>query len=155
MAWRNAAWWLFYSFAAVVLQAMLPGLDFFLPGFLLAVQEQRPIQTACVGVWFTVLQEGMGSMAFGGIALLFALAVIFFYSGCQLFQGRNFLFVILLGAVLASARYCLFPLLCSLQDFPFRSEVLIDECLFQFFVTPFVWWGASSLRSAMQNESGK
>ncbi len=156
MLWRNAAWWLIYSFAAVAMQAVFSGLDFFLPGFLLALQEQRPVQSLFVGLWFIVLQEGMGSLAFGGIALMYVLTVIFFYSGCQLFQGRNFLFVVLLGAVLAAIRYVLFPVLCRLQDFPVRMDVLFNECLFQVFLTPFAWWGARSLRgSSVNHEAGE
>ncbi len=153
--WRNTAWWLLYSFAAVAMQAVFPGLDFFLPGFLLALQEQRPVQTLCVGAWFIMLQEGMGSLAFGGTALMYAMAVIFFYSGCQLFQGRNLLFVILLGAVLAAMRYAFFPLLCRLQDFTVRMDVLFNECLLQVFLTPFAWWGASSLRGSVKHEAGE
>ncbi len=153
--WRNAAWWILYSFAAIVLEALLPGLDFFLPGLLIAVQERRPLQTLCVGAWFIVIQEGMGSLAFGGTAIMFALTVIFFYSGVQLFQGRNFLFVFLLGIALSAIRYILYPLLCRLQDFPVSMDVLLNECIFQIFVTPFIWWGASSLRIAEKHEAGE
>ncbi len=155
MLWRNVAWWLLYSFSAAAMQAVFPGLDFFLPGFLLALQEQRPIQSLCVGIWFILLQEGMGSLAFGGTALMYALTVIFFYSGCQFFQGRNFLFVVLLGAILAAIRYVLFPLLCRLQDFPVRMDMLFNECLLQVFLTPFAWWGARSLRGSVKHEAGE
>ena len=153
MNWRNAVWWILYSMLAIALQSLLPGLDFLLPGFLVSVQERQPVQTACVGIWFVLLQEGMGNLAFGGVVLTFIVTIIFFYSGCTLFQGRNFLFVSLIGILLSAFRYVLFTLLCRLQEFPVNADVLLDECLFQAFFTPFVWWGASSLRYVVKNES--
>ncbi len=153
MNWRNLLWWFMSSAAAVVMQAVFPGLDFMLPLFLLAVQEKKLIQTCCAGVWFILLQEGMGCLAFGGTAALYALTVILFFSGSRLFQGRNLLFVVLLGIVLAWTHYALYVLLCRLQDFPYDPDVLAAECIGQMFVTPFVWWGAGSLRRILKNEA--
>ena len=66
MSWINVGWWLCYAFAGITLQALMPGLDFLLPGFILALQERRYPQILAVGACFVLLQEGMGSMAFGG-----------------------------------------------------------------------------------------
>jgi len=153
MNWRNLAWWIACSVAAVLLQACFPGLDFMLPLFLLAVQEKKLIQTCCVGVWFVLLQEGMGTLAFGGTALLYAFTAILFFAGCRLFQGKNFLFIVLLGIILAWTHYLLFSMLCSLQNFPFRPDLLTAECACQMFVTPFVWWCARSLRRKVKHEA--
>lgn len=153
MNWLNPLWWFLYAIAAIAMQSWLPGLDFLLPGFLIALQEMQTIQTLCIGMLFVVLQEGMGNLAFGGVMLLFVFAVVLFYSGCRLFQGRNFLFIMLLGIVLAILRYMIFTVFCHLQDFPVNTEALWDECFFQAFFTPFVWWGASSLRRVVKHEA--
>ena len=52
MMWANAGWWLAYAFAAISMQAALPGLDFLLPGFILALQERRLFQTLFIGTTF-------------------------------------------------------------------------------------------------------
>jgi hypothetical protein len=153
MNWRNLLWWVFCSAGSVILQSCFPGLDFMLPFFLLAIQERKLIQTICTGIWFVLLQEGMGSFAFGGTAVLYSFAVILFFSGSRLFQGKNFLYVVFLGIVLAWVHYALYAMLCSLQNFPFRHELLTAECVCQMFVTPFVWWIANSLRRMVKNEA--
>ena len=97
MSWASAGWWLCYAFVGIALQALMPGLDFLLPGFILALQERRISQVLAVGAFFVLVQEGMGSMAFGGTLLWYALAAIAFYVGCGLLQGTGFLFVTLFG----------------------------------------------------------
>ena len=153
MTWRNTGWWLLYCIVAITLQALMPGIDFMLPGLLLALQERHHVQSLCVGTIFLILQEGMGSMPFGSTLLLYALAVICFYAACSLFEGRSALFVILLGMVLAAMHAFTFVLVASLQDIPWQASVLQAECLFQAFFTPVVWWAASSLRGLMVHES--
>ncbi len=152
MSWINAGWWLCYAFAAVALQAFMPGLDFLLPGFILALQERNAPQVLAVGALFVLLQEGMGSMAFGGTLLWYALAAIVFYVGCGLLQGTGFLFVTLFGALLSCAHYVIFALLSTLQDIPWNPSLLLDECLFQTLFTPWVWWMAAGLRRMVMHE---
>ena len=152
MSWTSAAWWLCYAVAAIALQALMPGLDFFLPGFILALQERNFPQLLAVGALFVMLQEGMGSMAFGGMLLWYALAAIVFYVGCGLLQGTGFLFVTLFGMLLSCSHYVIFALLVTLQDIPWDPSLLFDECLFQALFTPWVWWLASALRRRVIHE---
>ena len=41
MNWANIGWWVAYACIAIVLQSRAPGLDFLLPGFILAIQERN------------------------------------------------------------------------------------------------------------------
>ena len=152
MSWASAGWWLCYAFAAVALQALMPGLDFLLPGFILALQERNFPQILAVGAFFVLLQEGMGSMAFGGTLLWYALAAIAFYVGCGILQGTGFLFVSLFGILLSCAHYLIFATLAALQDIPWTPSLLLDECLFQALFTPWVWWVAAALRRKVSHE---
>lgn len=153
MMWVNAGWWLIYTFMAVAMQAFLPGVDLLLPGLLLALSEKNIIQLLCIGTIFLLLQEGMGSMAFGGTLLLYTLAALFFFAGCSLFQGRSVFFVSLLGLLLSFTRYIVFAVLTSLQNIPWYPERLLEECLIQTILTPAIWWIAFSLRKGIPHEA--
>ena len=155
MSWANAGWWLLYVIAAISLQAVMPGVDFLLPGFIIALQERRIFQSLLVGVSFILVQEGMGSMAFGGMLLWYAVTALAYYVACSLFQGGSFLFVFLLATVLSGVHYIIFGFLASLQGIPWEASILIDECFFQAMLTPCIWWVASSLRRGLRHEAGE
>lgn len=153
MSGANAGWWLLYAFAGISLQAAVPGQDFLLPGFIIALQERRPFQTLIVGLSFMLAQEGMGSMAFGSSLLWYAVTAIAFHTACSLFQGRSFLFIFLLSCLLSAAHYVIFGALASLQDIPWDPAHLLEECFLQALSTPLLWWAASSLRKGVKHEA--
>lgn len=153
MIWLNAFWWCAYAAAAIVLQSIVPGVDMLLPGLLLAFQEGRITQMVIVGASFLLLQEGMGSMAFGGTLLWYALAAIAFFIGCRLFQSRSLLFVFLLCCLLGLAHYAVFGALATLQDIPWDSGRLMEECVLQALFTPLVWLMAQALRRNTPHEA--
>ena len=95
MSWASAGWWLCYAFIGVALQALLPGLDFLLPASFWRFRSGIFRRFWPWARFFVLLQEGMGSMAFGGTLLWYALAAIVFHVGCGLLQGTGFLFVAL------------------------------------------------------------
>ena len=139
MNWVNIGWWALYACIAIVLQSVVSGMDFLLPGFILAIQERNAVQFAWVTVFFLLLQEGMGSMAFGGALLWYALTVLLFYVGHSLFEAENFLFIFLLSACLGAAHYVVFSIMAGLQDIPVRAQALLDESVVQALLTPFLW----------------
>lgn len=155
MKWRNVFWWTGFIFCAVALQSLMPGLDFLLPGILLSLQERRHEQTFILCVSFILLQEGMGSIAFGSTLLLYSIAVLLYSCGCSLFHGRSFLFMVLLGAALSPVRFLISRLMAELQFIPWEEESLIDVCLVQAALTPAVCFAASRLRRRCLIEAGK
>ena len=153
MMWGNAGWWLAYAFAAISMQAALPGLDFLLPGFILALQERRLFQALFIGTAFMMAQEGMGSMAFGGTLLWYAVAAVAYFMACSLFQGRSFLFILLLAILLSGVRYVIFGFLANLQGIPWEPSILLDECFLQAVLTPVICALASALRRGVKHEA--
>lgn len=152
MNWSNIGWWLGYACVAVALQSRVPGLDFLLPGFILAIQERNPAQFAWVAVFFLLLQEGMGSMAFGGTLLWYALAVVLFYLGHSLFEVESFLFIFLLSGCLGATHYAVFSIMAGLQDIPVNTRLLTDESVFQALLTPLLWRLAYFSRRFLRHE---
>ncbi len=153
MSWIIVGWWLLYTSAAIALQSFVPGMDFLLPGLLLVLQQGRLMRSLCLAFFFLILQEGMGSMSFGSTFLLYALIFLCFYAACNLFEGKNALFIILLGMFLAIAHYIIFATVSSLQDIPWQVATLREKCLLQAFFTPLIWWTASALYRIMIHEN--
>ena len=139
MNWANIGWWVAYACIAIVLQSRAPGLDFMLPGFILAIQERNGAQFLWVAVFFLLLQEGMGNMAFGGTLLWYALAVFLFRLGHNLFEAESFLFIFLLSGCLGVTHYLVFSIMAGLQGIPVHPQTLMDESVFQALFTPFLW----------------
>ena len=82
---------------AILFLLSLAGIADQQPGFILAIQERNGAQFLWVAVFFLLLQEGMGNMAFGGTLLWYALAVFLFRLGHNLFEAESFLFIFLLS----------------------------------------------------------
>ena len=151
MNWINIGWWLVYICLAVIFQALFPGLDFMLPGFILAIQEREPVQLGWVALVFILLQEGMGNMGFGGSLLWYSLAVVFFFLGYSLFEVESFLFIFLLSGCLAFLHFVVFSLMASLQDTPFSGNALMEEAVVQALITPFIWLGLRFTRKLVRH----
>ena len=74
----NVFWWLAYVCIAIFLQLFISGVDFFLPGIIVALQEKKITQFGVVFLLFVLIQEGIGTMPFGNVFLWYSLAIIFF-----------------------------------------------------------------------------
>lgn len=152
MTWRNVCWWIVFTFFAILLQARFPGLDFLLPGFILAIQERNPVQFGWVALFYLLLQEGMGNMAFGGTLLWYSMAVAFFFVGYRLFEVESFLFIFLLSGCLGVTHYAVSLLMAGLQDVPVRPQELMDDSVFQALLTPCLWRLAYFTRGILPHE---
>ena len=146
MNWGNRIWWFMYICLGIFLQAGFSGLDFLLPGLIVAIQERKPVQLIWVLLIFTVLQEGMGSMAFGSTLIWYVSTSALFYLGYSLFEVENFLFIFLLSGCLAATHIGIMHGMAILQNLPLNFNRLIEESVFQALVTPFVWRIAQTSR---------
>ena len=138
MNWRNLVWWGGYASIGISLQAVLPGLDFLLPGLILAIQERKKAQFLWVEALFLLLQVGTGSMLFGGTLVSYALAPAFFYVGYSLFEVDSFPFIGLLSLCLGVVHYVTTALMSGLQGIPFHAPLVMDESVIQTLMTPFL-----------------
>lgn len=139
MNWGSCFWWLIFILSAVALQPLLPGLDFLLPLFIVALQEDNPLQLLWVSPILILIQEGTGTMGFGATLLWYSAAVVLFFLGRWLFEVENFMFIFLLSACLGASHYLIFNLINTLQTVPVDSQRLFDESVFQALLTPLIW----------------
>ncbi len=146
MDWKNALWWLCFTVVGVWAQHFTPGVDFLVVGLVLSLQERRWAQTAWLCVFWLLLQEGAGSLAFGAGILWCAAAILIFMLGQWLFETRNIFFIILVGAWLGCCHYILVMTMAVLQDYDIAREALARESLVQALVIPPGWYLAHKLR---------
>ena len=144
-------WWLVFTLLAVWASRIVPGVDFFGPGLVLCLQEQRGETFWLAGLWLLLL-EGMGTMSFGYALVWFGAIVLMFHGGRWLFETRSFLFMCLMGAVLGAAHYALSLGMLTLEDMTVPRHRLLMEGLAQALVFPMQWslmdrWFPDRLRS--------
>ena len=150
MKYANLFWWIGYAILAIMAQIIIPGVDFFLPGFIVAMQERKAKQFAWVALSFLILQEGMGTMAFGAVFLWYLTIIIFYIAGQWLFEVESLSFILLLSVVLSITHYMVIVSLAGLQGMQINLQSLIDESVYQAFVTPFLWHFAHYTRRGLR-----
>ncbi len=146
-ALRNIGWWLVYAMAAVWAQSFVPGVDFLLPGLILTLQEQRPVQTLWVVVCFALIQEGCSTLSFGSVVGQYLVTILLFQGGRWLFEARNLPFVLLLSGLFGLVHYGMTVTMLMLQDMPVRQTPLLYESLWQALLIPVCWLPLRPLRS--------
>lgn len=139
------AWWLAYTIVAVWLQTLLPGVDFLAPGVVLSLQERPGAQTGFMVLAWVLLQEGMGSMAFGYGLMWYGVLVLAYLGGRWLFESRSFLFMCLLGLLLGAMHPLLVYSLASLQGLAWSVPDMMLEGTIQAGIFPVAWYAARSL----------
>lgn len=140
-----ALWWSGFTVAGIWGQSFIPGVDLLAAGLVVSLQEQTRTRTFWLAVAWIVLQEGVGSLAFGyGILWYSALALIFFV-GRWLFEARSILFIALIGISLGVLHFAFTLVLTSLEDLTLPLDRLLWESLAQVLVFPAGWWAADRL----------
>lgn len=136
---RDIIWWLCFLAAAVGIQAFIPGLDAMTVGLIILLQERDYKNMLWLLPLFMLLQEGMGTRAFGGVIIWYLAVIAVFRLGRWLFEAENFLFIFLLSACLGAAYFGVAWLMAPLQDHPFNFQDTLDKSLIQAIFIPFAW----------------
>ena len=92
-----------------------------------------------------ILQEGTGSLSFGYALAQYAGLLACYGVGRWLFEGRNFVFICLLGLILAGIHHSLTLTLARFQDYLFDADLVLRESLYQALFFPLAWVLASEL----------
>ncbi|WP_029897282.1 hypothetical protein [Desulfohalovibrio reitneri] len=142
---RSWLFWLAFTVAGVWAQHFAPGLDFLAAGLIVSLQEQRPGRTLWLALAWVLVQEGMGSLAFGTVILLYASLGIMYAVGRWLFEAKNLLFVCLLGVGYALVMAGLNLTMATLQDAVAPVERLLRLGFMQAVLTPVEWLVLSRL----------
>ena len=139
MNFSSVSFWGLFTLSGIWLQSFLPGVDFLAPGLILCLQEERLRNTAILGVLWLLIQEGTGSLAFGTGILWYGALVGLFFLGHWFFEGRNFFFMMLLGACLGVLHFGLTHVMAYLQDWLVAPGRVLMEGVLQAVIFPLEW----------------
>lgn len=119
--------WVLFAVVSIWVQFLVPGLDALAPGIIVSLQREHWSRTFWLVLAFLLVQEGIGSMAFGGAVLFYALLMAGFMLGCSLFEAFNILFMLLLGIWYGLVRMLGQHILAGLQDISLPARPFLDE----------------------------
>jgi len=131
--------WLCFVLAGIWAQQFAPGVDFLAPALIVCLQQRRmPTAIWLAGV-FIILQEGVGSLAFGTLLLWYAGLLAVYLVGRWLFESRNLLFIFIIGAFLGVWRFFLVGMMANLEDLAPNRTHLATECVAQVVLFTLEW----------------
>ncbi len=135
----NFFWWMTFAAFAIAFQSCFPGVDALLVGAIILLQERDYKNALWVIPFFILLQEGLGTCAFGTSIILYAATFILFRVGRWLFEVENFVFIFLLSTCIGVAYLGVFWLMAPLHDTSFEPNEIMDICLIQALYIPLAW----------------
>lgn len=128
---RTFVFWTLTTLAAIWGQYFLTGVDLLAPAFLVSLQEERPAVNFWLCLAWILLQEGMGSLAFGAGVLFYVSMALLFWVGRWMFEAKNFLFVCLLGVFSGLLHGSIALVMGILQDAAIPPSWMISTSLWQ------------------------
>lgn len=133
------AFWSLFTLGGVWLQSFMPGVDFLAPGLILSLQEEKVRATLGMAVLWMLVQEGTGSLAFGTVILWYGVLAALFFFGHWLFEAKNFVFMVILGACLGVLHFGLMHVMTYLQEWRMQPGRVLLESVIQAVVFPVEW----------------
>ena len=154
----NIIWWTLFLSVGLVVENLLPGTDVLLIGLIIALQEGKIAQIIWVFLAVILLQEGVGTLAFGSSILSYTAIVLIFYAGRALLEQENILFVLMVAASAGIGHYVFTEAMAALQNISLPGQRLAMESFIQVLILPPLWILAFALRGKMvphaQNRTG-
>ena len=147
----NILWWMAYFAVGLTLQLRFAGVDALIPGIMLSCQEGRRQQTIWLCLCALLIQEGTGSLAFGGEVLWYGSLLLLFSLGKLFFVTGSLFFVVLLASVLGVLHSCMLYALSSLQGYSLDSYHLVQQAMAQTLLIPPLYAVASLARKRFLN----
>ena len=135
----ETGWWVLFTLAGIWAQYFVPGVDFFAPGLVIALQRRQWTVVAWLIAFWVLLLDGSGNLAFGYGLGWYGGLLLFFSVGQWLFEVRSLSFLCLLGLGLGGLHVILIYALTSLQDLAFPLERVVLEGVLQAVVFPVEW----------------
>ena len=126
---KSLIWCLVYTIFAVWLQRYIPGLDCFAPALVGCLYLGITTATIWFAVIWILIQEGIGSLAFGSTLLFYAGIAIFFFSSKTIFTKQSWFFLINISIFTAGYYFLVMYCMCSLQELYIPWSVFLENSL--------------------------
>lgn len=149
MTSANLLWWCGYIFVAIWLQKLLPGLDALVPALIICLQDGNKQQTSIFLLLCIIIQEGAGTLPFGGSIIWYSTVIAAYYVGGKFFMGGNIMFIIVLSVAMGISRALIFWGMGLLQPLPLDYQIVHRTYVLQILLTPLIWGIAQRVRNTM------
>lgn len=123
----NTVWWIAFLVTGIILQATFPGLDALILGVLLLLEEKDYRRLVCFVPAVILLQDGMGTQAFGSAMLCIALCALLYRLSSGIASASRIGFYFFLSLAMGGVRIFLDWLFATLEDTAFLPEQLFHE----------------------------
>ncbi len=135
----QAIFWPLYTIACIWLHSLVPGLDCFAPALIVCLHLKRYQSVFWLGLIWLLINEGVGSIAFGASLVWDAGLVLFFFAVQVFFSSRHVYFLFVLAVFAAGWHYVVFFSMLNLQELQVHKEALIMNSLLTACAFPLAW----------------
>lgn len=131
--------WSLYFVTAVWLQLYIPGMDFFAPGILLCLQQERLRHVLFLLLLSVLIQEGTGPLVFGTSILRYGSLIGLFFLGRGFFESRSPIFIFFLIFAFTLLHAIILQTMAGLQSLTISGPRLLWESVFIFGTFLLIW----------------
>lgn len=149
---RDVCWWVCFLVTGIVVQLAVPGLDALIVGIMVAARRGDFKTLVWLVPVVVILQEGMGSLFFGGSALTVGCFFLLYRVGRAMAFASDFaLYLFVCAGMGAVHSFCawFFP---RLQDIPVVNEVVVADGVRQTVFLLLTWALLVRLRPAGESQ---
>ena len=136
---RNITYWFVFTVICIWLESFIPGVHFFAPGVIVCLQSRRIQSLFWLGLVWVLVQEGVGSLAFGGTVFFYAGLILFFFLAQSFFAVHSPVFILGLSAFSGLMHLLELLLMTRLQDIAVPLDQIITESLLTAAFFPAIW----------------
>lgn len=126
---KAVIWWLIYTIFGIWLQRFIPGLDCFAPALAGCLYLGLTTTTFWLALFWILIQEGIGSLAFGSTLLFYGGITVFFFWSKIIFTKNSPLFFI--GASIFTSGFYLLVMyvMSNLQELDIPINIFLQNAL--------------------------
>jgi len=122
-------WWLLYTIFGIWLQRFIPGLDCFAPALAGCFYLGLTTTTFWLALIWILVQEGIGSLAFGSTLLFYTGITIFFFWSKIIFAKNSPLFFIGASVFTAGFYFLVMNIMTNLQELNVPMHILLQNSI--------------------------
>ena len=135
----QALFWFFYTIACIWLHSFLPGLDCFAPALIVSLHLKHYRTVFWLGPVWLLINEGVGSFAFGASLVWYTGLILFFFAVQVFFSSRHIYFVFVMALFAGLWQFFVYLSMVSLQELVVHEESLLANSVLTVTLFPVAW----------------
>ena len=131
--------WPVYTIACIWFQSFLPGLDCFAPALIVCLHLKHYRTVFWLGLIWLLINEGVGSFAFGASLVWYVGLILFFFAVQVFFSSRHIYFVFVVALFAGIWQFFVYFSMVNLQELVVQKETLLANSVLTVTLFPVVW----------------